>query len=250
MLAEVAREATGGVDGHASAKVTRSPLPHRFLARLPSLWAAPQRRPRLEKLGQPVSKKPKPGNQSARPQPGGVAGSRGALGLEIEPAHGAGKIASSLFEALWEDRLVQPTFVYDFPTEVSPLSKQKADDPDTVERFELYAGGFEVANGFSELNDPAEQRRLTSRRTAASATPRGSATPERKRTAADGRGLPPGPRIRPAADRRRWHRHRPASCMLPDEQSASIRDVILFPLDETALPKLMSFSWISSPAAT
>jgi len=45
---------------------------------------------------------------------------------------------------------VQPTFVYDFPTEVSPLSKQRADDPDTVERFELYIGGFEVANAFSE----------------------------------------------------------------------------------------------------
>ena len=75
------------------------------------------------------------------------------------PAHGPGKIATTIFETLWEHELVQPTFVYDFPTEVSPLSKQKAGDPDTVERFELYAGGFEVANGFSELNDPAEQRR-------------------------------------------------------------------------------------------
>jgi lysyl-tRNA synthetase class 2 len=54
---------------------------------------------------------------------------------------------------------VQPTFVYDFPTEVSPLAKQKPDDPDTVERFELYIAGFEVANAFSELNDPVEQRR-------------------------------------------------------------------------------------------
>src|SRR5262249_50241912 len=52
-----------------------------------------------------------------------------------------------------------PTFVYDFPTEVSPLAKQKPGDPETVERFELYIGGFEVANAFSELNDPAEQRR-------------------------------------------------------------------------------------------
>ena len=82
-----------------------------------------------------------------------------ALGLDVAASHGAGKIATTIFEALWEDELVQPTFVYDFPTEVSPLSKQKADDPDTVERFELYAGGFEIANGFSELNDPAEQRR-------------------------------------------------------------------------------------------
>ena len=70
-----------------------------------------------------------------------------------------GKIAAEIFEALCEDDLIQPTFVYDFPTEVSPLSKQKPDDPDTVERFELYIGGFEVANAFSELNDPAEQRR-------------------------------------------------------------------------------------------
>src|SRR6185295_851972 len=68
------------------------------------------------------------------------------LGLEVLPAHGAGKICTEIFERFCEDRLVQPTFVYDFPTEVSPLSKQKADDPDTVERFELYAGGFEVAN--------------------------------------------------------------------------------------------------------
>jgi lysyl-tRNA synthetase class 2 len=81
------------------------------------------------------------------------------LHVEIEPAYGAGKITMEIFEKFCEDRLVQPTFVYDFPTEVSPLSKQKPDDLDTVERFELYIGGFEVANAFSELNDPAEQRR-------------------------------------------------------------------------------------------
>jgi lysyl-tRNA synthetase class 2 len=83
----------------------------------------------------------------------------GRLGLDILPAWGAGKIATEIFERLNEHDLVQPTFVYDFPTEVSPLSKQKPDDLDTVERFELYVGGFEVANAFSELNDPAEQRR-------------------------------------------------------------------------------------------
>ncbi|MCA1560957.1 MAG: lysine--tRNA ligase, partial [Acidobacteria bacterium] len=81
------------------------------------------------------------------------------LGLVPEAGHGAGRIAADVFETLCQDALVQPTFVYDFPTEVSPLSKQKPDDPDTVERFELYIGGFEVANAFSELNDPAEQRR-------------------------------------------------------------------------------------------
>jgi lysyl-tRNA synthetase class 2 len=81
------------------------------------------------------------------------------LHLELQPGWGAGKMATEIFERLHEDDLVQPTFVYDFPTEVSPLSKQKPDDPETVERFELYIGGFEVANAFSELNDPAEQRR-------------------------------------------------------------------------------------------
>ena len=82
-----------------------------------------------------------------------------ALHVEITPGMGPGKITAEIFEALCEDELIQPTFVYDFPTEVSPLSKQNPDDPDTVERFELYAGGFELANAFSELNDPAEQRR-------------------------------------------------------------------------------------------
>jgi len=81
------------------------------------------------------------------------------LGVAVAPAMGAGQITAAIFEALCEDDIVQPTFVYDFPTEVSPLSKQKPDDPDTVERFELYISGFEVANAFSELNDPAEQRR-------------------------------------------------------------------------------------------
>jgi len=89
----------------------------------------------------------------------GAAAIAGQLGIDVEPGHGAGKITASIFEALCEAGLIQPTFVYDFPTEVSPLSKQKPDDPDTVERFELYIGGFEVANAFSELNDPAEQRR-------------------------------------------------------------------------------------------
>jgi len=81
------------------------------------------------------------------------------LGIAVSSGVGPGRIATELFEAMCESTLVQPTFVYDFPTEVSPLSKQRADDPDTVERFELYIGAFEVANAFSELNDPAEQRR-------------------------------------------------------------------------------------------
>jgi lysyl-tRNA synthetase class 2 len=63
-----------------------------------------------------------------------------------------------LFEAVAEQHLIQPTFVTEYPLEVSPLSKQKPDDPNFVERFELYIAGMEIANAFSELNDPAEQR--------------------------------------------------------------------------------------------
>ncbi|MFQ5646123.1 MAG: lysine--tRNA ligase [bacterium] len=69
-----------------------------------------------------------------------------------------GKLLMEIFEKLVEPHLMQPTFVIDFPTEVSPLSKSKPDDPGTVERFELYVAGFELANAFSELNDPAEQQ--------------------------------------------------------------------------------------------
>jgi lysyl-tRNA synthetase, class II len=95
-----------------------------------------------------------------RSRDGAVAVARALhLDLQITPAMGPGKITAEIFEKLCEDELVQPTFVYDFPTEVSPLSKQNPDDPETVERFELYAGGFELANAFSELNDPVEQRR-------------------------------------------------------------------------------------------
>jgi lysyl-tRNA synthetase class 2 len=88
-----------------------------------------------------------------------VASLAARLDVPIAPGMGPGKITAQIFEALCEAELIQPTFVYDFPTEVSPLAKQKADDPDTVERFELYAGGVELANAFSELNDPVEQRR-------------------------------------------------------------------------------------------
>lgn len=80
------------------------------------------------------------------------------LGVEVGAGMGPGRITAEIFEAFCEDDLVQPTFIYDFPTEVSPLSKKKIDDPDTVERFELYVAGLELANAFSELNDPAEQR--------------------------------------------------------------------------------------------
>lgn len=69
-----------------------------------------------------------------------------------------GKVIAAVFETVAEDHLIQPTIIYDFPLAVSPLSKQKPEEPDWVERFEFYIGGFEVGNAFSELNDPEEQR--------------------------------------------------------------------------------------------
>jgi lysyl-tRNA synthetase class 2 len=71
----------------------------------------------------------------------------------------AGKTIAALFEAVAEVHLTQPTIIYEFPTAVSPLSKQKPDEPDWTERWEIFVGKMEIANGFSELNDPEDQRR-------------------------------------------------------------------------------------------
>lgn len=78
--------------------------------------------------------------------------------LEAAEGTAPGQALAELFEAVAERHLIQPTFILDYPLEVSPLSKQKPEDPNFVERFELYIGGMEVANAFSELNDPREQR--------------------------------------------------------------------------------------------
>jgi lysyl-tRNA synthetase class 2 len=79
--------------------------------------------------------------------------------LKTVDAMNEGKLIADLFESVAEKHLIQPTFITDFPTEVSPLSKQRRDDPRFVERFELFIGGMELANAFSELNDADEQDR-------------------------------------------------------------------------------------------
>jgi lysyl-tRNA synthetase class 2 len=80
--------------------------------------------------------------------------------MKADPSdQSSGKLIAHMFEAIAEEHLVQPTIIYEFPLAVSPLSKQKPDEPDWVERFEFYIGGFEVGNAFSELNDPEEQFR-------------------------------------------------------------------------------------------
>jgi lysyl-tRNA synthetase class 2 len=143
------------------------------------------------------------------------------LHVEVDPTMGAGKIAAAIFEALCEDDLVQPTFIYDFPTEVSPLSKQRPDDPDTVERFELYVGGFELANAFSELNDPVEQRRRFDEQLASRAGGDEEAHQmDEDYVRALEYGMPPAAGEGIGIDR----------LVMVLSNSPSIRDVILFPL--------------------
>ena len=77
--------------------------------------------------------------------------------LELPPVRNYGTLLLALFEQTVEEKLIQPTFITDHPTEISPLSKQRLDDPSLTERFELYIGGMELANAFSELNDPDVQ---------------------------------------------------------------------------------------------
>jgi lysyl-tRNA synthetase, class II len=215
MLAELAQEAAGGLDLTFGGQAVSFRAPFRRLSlRHAAAEAATDRLQGQGEFPAGVSE------ADLRDRDRAAAVAR-ALGLEAAAAHGAGKIATTIFEALWEDRLVQPTFVYDFPTEVSPLSKQKADDPDTVERFELYAGGFEVANGFSELNDPAEQRR----RFEAQLKDRAAGDAEAHQMDEDyiralEYGLPPTGGEGIGIDR--------LVMLLTD--SPSIRDVILFPL--------------------
>ncbi|MPZ16498.1 MAG: lysine--tRNA ligase [Luteitalea sp.] len=147
MLAFAVREATGGTEVTFEPHQISFASPYRRLA----LRAAAAERA-SERLGRPVTEAELRSAEGAR----AVADH---LGLDVPRDQGAGKTAQAIFEHLWEAELIQPTFVYDLPTEVSPFAKQKPGEPETVERFELYAGGFELANAFSELNDPAEQRR-------------------------------------------------------------------------------------------
>ena len=79
-------------------------------------------------------------------------------GIEFEERHQKGDILNLFFEEYVEDHLIQPTFIMDHPIEISPLTKKKSDNPDYVERFEFFMNGWEMANAYSELNDPIDQR--------------------------------------------------------------------------------------------
>jgi lysyl-tRNA synthetase class 2 len=216
MLSHVLDEVTGSTDARFGEHVVSFAPPYQRL----SLRAAAAEAA-TERLREAGTSAPMPVTEADLRDRGRAADVARHLGLEIRPADGAGKIAMTIFEALWEDRLIQPTFVYDFPTEVSPLSKQKTEDPHTVERFELYAGGFEIANGFTELNDPAEQRR----RFEAQLRDRAAGDVEAHRMDEDyiralEYGLPPTGGEGIGIDR----------LVMLITNSPSIRDVILFPL--------------------
>jgi lysyl-tRNA synthetase class 2 len=132
-----------------------------------------------------------------------------------------GRAVAAIFEFVAEHHLIQPTIIYDFPLAVSPLSKVKPDEPDWVERFEFYIGGFEVGNAFSELNDPDDQRR----RFVAQLAERERGDDEAHEMDEDyvralGYGLPPTAGEGIGIDR--------LTMVLTG--SRSIRDVILFPL--------------------
>lgn len=79
------------------------------------------------------------------------------LDIHLKPTYGLGKIQTEIFEAVAEHRLMQPTFITAYPTEVSPLARRNDDDPDVTDRFEFFVAGREIANGFSELNDAEDQ---------------------------------------------------------------------------------------------
>ena len=121
----------------------------------------------------------------------------------------------------WEVPLIQPTIIYDFPLAVSPLSKKKPDEPDWVERFEFYIGGFEVGNAFSELNDPDDQRaRFEQQMTEKDRGDAEAHQMDEDYVRALGYGLPPTAGEGIGIDR--------LAMILTG--SKSIRDVILFPL--------------------
>ncbi len=141
---------------------------------------------------------------------------------ELEAGGELGKSIAEVFELISEPHLIQPTIIYDFPLAVSPLSKVKPDEPDWVERFEFYIGGFEIGNAFSELNDPVDQRQRFEAQLEQKA--RGDeeamAAMDEDYVRALGYGLPPTAGEGIGIDR--------LTMLLTG--SRSIRDVILFPL--------------------
>ena len=140
--------------------------------------------------------------------------------VAFEERHKKGDILNLFFETFVEEHLIQPTFVMDHPVEISPLTKKKPENPDYVERFEFYMNGWEMANAYSELNDPIDQRERFKEQDALAAAGDAEAnhTDEDFLNALE-IGMPPTGGIGYGIDR---------MCMLFTD-SAAIRDVLLFP---------------------
>ena len=149
-----------------------------------------------------------------------LAGVCATLGLEAKDGYGPGKLQTEIFEATAEDQLRAPTFITQYPTEVSPLSRQNDDDPFVTDRFELFIAGREIANGFSELNDPEVQaERFRSQVEARQAGDDEAMAFDHDYIRALEYGMPPTAGIGIGIDR--------LVMLLTD--SPSIRDVLLFP---------------------
>ncbi|OUP81315.1 lysine--tRNA ligase [Lachnoclostridium sp. An169] len=140
--------------------------------------------------------------------------------VEFEERHSKGEILSLFFEEFAEEHLIQPTFVTDHPIEISPLTKKKPENPDYVERFEFFMNGWEMANAYSELNDPIDQRERfrEQEKQLAQGNDEANTTDEDFLNALE-IGMPPTGGIGFGIDR---------MCMLLTD-SAAIRDVLLFP---------------------
>jgi lysyl-tRNA synthetase class 2 len=141
--------------------------------------------------------------------------------MGLPPSQTHGQALDKIFERVVEPHLVDPTFVYDYPVVISPLAKRKADDPEIVDRYELFGANFELSNAFTELNDPDDQRvrfeaQIAERKTGNDEVP----PPDWDFVTALEYGMPPTAGIGIGVDR--------IVMLLTNNQS--IREVILFPL--------------------